>query len=289
MESGKTRGAFLKTTGVDLQKDRGVRKLASLKSERYQRKELQMRIALSTDGGYISAHFGRCPAYTIVDIEEGRIINREEISNPGHQPGFLPQFLSQRGVDCIIAGGMGPRAQALFSQQNIETIIGVQGSIDEVIDKFISRELESGEDLCDHRHGTDHQNELHAHNPHHGQTDFYKQMSSPAAKGKICFSSLGKALSAELDPRFGRARYFLVLDPETLRLEVLENPNREAVQGAGIQTAQMILNRDIGTVVTGRCGPNARKILDSAGITVIEGFSGNIQDIFEKLKNEVKK
>jgi predicted Fe-Mo cluster-binding NifX family protein len=68
-----------------------------------------MRIAISTDQGYVSAHFGRCPSYTIIDIKEGQILNREEIPNPGHQPGFLPQFLSERGVNCIIAGGMGPR------------------------------------------------------------------------------------------------------------------------------------------------------------------------------------
>jgi predicted Fe-Mo cluster-binding NifX family protein len=247
-----------------------------------------MRVAISTDQGYVSAHFGRCPSYTIVDIKEGQILNREEIPNPGHQPGFLPQFLSQRGVNCIIAGGMGPRAQALFSQKNIETIIGVQGSIDEAINKLINQELESGEDLCDHRHGVGQQGDPHAHHPDQGQTDFHEHVSSPVIKGKFCFSSTGKALNAELDPKFGRAQYFLILDPETSRLEVLENPNREAVQGAGIQTAQMILNQNVGTVVTGHCGPNARRVLDSAGITVIEGVSGKIEDILEKLRAEVK-
>jgi predicted Fe-Mo cluster-binding NifX family protein len=142
-----------------------------------------MRIALSTDQGYVSAHFGRCPSYTIVDIKEGQILNREEIPNPGHQPGFLPQFLSQRGVNCIIAGGMGPRAQALFSQKNIETIIGVQGPIDEVINKFINQELESGDDLCDHVQGVGQQSEHPAHHFDHDQTDFDKHASLPATKG----------------------------------------------------------------------------------------------------------
>ncbi len=95
-------------------------------------------------------------------------------------------------------------------------------------------------------------------------------------------------MSAELDPKFGRARYFLILDPETLQLEVLENPNRESVQGAGIQTAQMIASKDVGAVVTGHCGPNARQVLDSSGIRVIEGVSGKIEDIFEKIKDEVE-
>ncbi len=247
-----------------------------------------MKIAISTEQGYVSAHFGRCPSYTIVDIKGGQILNLEEIPNPGHQPGFLPQFLSQRGVNCIIAGGMGPRAKALFTQNNIETIIGVQGPIDEVINKFINQELESSEDLCDHRHGISQQCEGHAHHLAHNQSDLHEHVYSPPIKGKICFSSMGKALNAELDPKFGRAQYFLILDPETSRLEVLENPNREAVQGAGIQTAQMILNQSIGTVVTGHCGPNARRVLDSAGITVIEGASGKIEDILENLRTGVK-
>ena len=82
-----------------------------------------MKVAISTDMDYVSAHFGRCASYTIVDIEEGKVINREEIPNPGHQPGFLPQYLSDRGVNVIIAGGMGPRAQDLFAQKNIETSV----------------------------------------------------------------------------------------------------------------------------------------------------------------------
>jgi len=89
-----------------------------------------MKIAISTDSGHVSAHFGRCPAYTLVDIEEGKIIRRTEIPNPGHQPGFLPDYLSRMGVTAIIAGGMGPRAQGLFAEKKIQTIIGVQGRVD---------------------------------------------------------------------------------------------------------------------------------------------------------------
>ena len=111
-----------------------------------------MKVAISTESGYVSPHFGRCPSYTIVEIKEGKILNREEIPNPGHQPGFLPQYLAERGVNCIIAGGMGPRAQGLFAEKNIEIIIGIQGSVDEVIKKFVNQELEAGEDLCGHQH-----------------------------------------------------------------------------------------------------------------------------------------
>jgi predicted Fe-Mo cluster-binding NifX family protein len=246
-----------------------------------------MKIAISTDQGQVSAHFGRCPSYTILEIKEGRIQKQEEVPNPGHQPGFLPQYLSEMGIDCIVAGGMGPRAQALFSQKNIVTIIGVQGSIDDVIKKIINQELESGEDLCDH-HGLSHQGAHPAHGSHlcHGENANQRGISPTELKGKICFTSSGKDLSAELDPKFGRTLYFLIFDTETSEIEVVENPNRDATQGAGIQTAQLILNKDVSMIVTGQVGPNARSILESANVNLIEGAAGKIEDILEQLKSE---
>lgn len=243
-----------------------------------------MKVAISSDQGRVSSHFGRCPSYTIVEIKQGRILKQEEIPNPGHQPGFLPQYLSDMGVNCIIAGGMGPRAQALFGQKNIETIIGIQGPVDEVIVKFINQDLETGEDLCDHRHGLG----GHADHPFHGAHHCKGEETIRGTKGRICFTSQGKDLGAELDPKFGRAQYFLVVDPETSQVEVVENPNREAIQGAGILTAQLISSKDVGAVVTGHCGPNALRVLESSGIRVVKGVSGKIKDILEKLKAEGK-
>ena len=237
-----------------------------------------MKIAISTDQGYVSAHFGRCLSYTIVEIKEGKVLSKEEIPNPGHQPGFLPQYLSEKGVNCIIAGGMGPRAQGLFDEKNIEAIIGVQGAIDKVIEKFINQELEVGDDLCGHSHGP----EEHSPDDHHGEG-----VQQPAGT-KICITSKGKDLGAEVDPSFGRAKYFLIVDPETMNFEVVNNPNIEAVQGAGIQSAQLISNKNIGTVLTGSCGPNAQRILQSSGIRVITGTNGKVKDVLAKYKPEVR-
>lgn len=107
-----------------------------------------MKIAISTDNNYVSAHFGRCPHFTIVEIEGEKILSKETVDNPGHQPAFLPQFLSDLGVNCIIAGGMGLRATALFAEKGIQTIVGVSCPIDEVIDKLVKGTLEGGESLC---------------------------------------------------------------------------------------------------------------------------------------------
>ncbi|MGB2981436.1 MAG: NifB/NifX family molybdenum-iron cluster-binding protein [Candidatus Zixiibacteriota bacterium] len=107
-----------------------------------------MKVAISTDGEYVSAHFGRCPSFTIVEIEGEKVLNKQEVENPGHQPAFLPQYLSEKGVSCIIAGGMGRRAEALFAEKNIQILVGVAGLVDEVIEKLISGKLEGGESLC---------------------------------------------------------------------------------------------------------------------------------------------
>lgn len=107
-----------------------------------------MKIAISTDENYVSAHFGRCPTFTFLVIEDGKLKMRETINNPGHQPGYIPQFLHEKGVECIVAGGMGMRATGFFNDFGIKTIVGVIGSLDDVIDKIIKGTLKGGESLC---------------------------------------------------------------------------------------------------------------------------------------------
>lgn len=107
-----------------------------------------MKIAISTEGRYVSAHFGRCPQFTIIEAGDGELISKQVIDNPGHHPGYLPQYLHERGVECIIAGGMGMRATQLFDQVGIKTIVGVTGGIDDTIDQLLKGTLKGGESLC---------------------------------------------------------------------------------------------------------------------------------------------
>jgi predicted Fe-Mo cluster-binding NifX family protein len=245
-------------------------------NEKKKKTEVQMRIAISTESGYVSAHFGRCPSYTLVDIEDGKVIKLEEIANPGHSPGFLPNYLSEKGVDTIIAGGMGPRAQGLFAEKKIHAIIGVQGRIDEVIDKFLHQELKAGKDLCDH---DQRQSESC------GQGEIHREAETGVpAQGIICVTSRGQDLEAEIDPKFGRAMYFLFVNPETLEYEAIKNPYAESAHGAGIQAAQLIVNRKISMILTGQVGPNAQRILDAAGIRIIAAENGSARKALASLK-----
>ena len=107
-----------------------------------------MRVAISTDGDFVSAHFGRCPHFTLVDIDSGKVIKKEVVANPGHAPGAIPQFLHGNSVEVIIAGGMGMRASGFFDELRIKAIVGINGKIDEVIEQLIQGTLKGGESLC---------------------------------------------------------------------------------------------------------------------------------------------
>ena len=107
-----------------------------------------MKIAISTEGDFVSAHFGRCPSFTIVEIDGNKLVNMNVIDNPGHHPGFLPEFLHSKGVEYIVAGGMGMRAVELFAETGIKTILGVSGEVEEVVDQLLKGTLKGGESLC---------------------------------------------------------------------------------------------------------------------------------------------
>lgn len=107
-----------------------------------------MKIAISTDNGHVSAHFGRAPEFTFVTIEDNEVVDKEVLSNPGHSVGSIPKFVNEQGASVMIAGGMGRRAVGFFDKFGIDTVVGVQGPIDEVIDKVLNGTLEGGESLC---------------------------------------------------------------------------------------------------------------------------------------------
>jgi predicted Fe-Mo cluster-binding NifX family protein len=101
---------------------------------------------------------------------------------------------------------------------------------------------------------------------------------------KICVTSQGDNLDSQLDPRFGRCKYFLFVDEDTLDFEAIENPNIDATGGAGIQSGQLVASKGVDTVLTGNVGPNAFETLKGAGVNVVTGLSGRIKDAIEKYK-----
>ncbi len=102
---------------------------------------------------------------------------------------------------------------------------------------------------------------------------------------KIAVTAKGIHLTDEVDPRFGRARYILMVDSETLDVEVMDNnANVNAFKGAGIQAATMIADKGAEVLLTGYCGPNAFRTLEAAGIKVVGDVEGIVGDAVEMFK-----
>ena len=92
---------------------------------------------------------------------------------------------------------------------------------------------------------------------------------------RIAISAKGKTLDSEVDFRFGRAPFFLLVDPYTLALEAIDNKGQNSPSGAGIAAARLLVDKRVETVITGECGPNAFNVLSAAGIEVVSGAGGS--------------
>ena len=101
----------------------------------------------------------------------------------------------------------------------------------------------------------------------------------------ITVSATAPNLEAEVDPRFGRCKYFITVDSETMQFEAVENSSAMSSGGAGIAAAQSITDKGIEVVLTGNCGPKAHQVLSTAGIKVITGVSGTVQNAIEGYKS----
>jgi predicted Fe-Mo cluster-binding NifX family protein len=102
---------------------------------------------------------------------------------------------------------------------------------------------------------------------------------------KLAITSRGTDPDGEVDPRFGRARYFIFYDTETEEFEVLDNADQAgADQGAGVQAAQNVASGQAKALLTGHCGPKAFEVLSAAGIKVYSGIEGTVRDAVEAWK-----
>jgi len=102
---------------------------------------------------------------------------------------------------------------------------------------------------------------------------------------RIAITATGPTLDAEVDPRFGRCQYFIIVDPETLEFEALENSSAIAAGGAGISAGQTIAGKGVEAVLTGNFGPNAYQVLSAAGLQLISGVSGKVRDAVQAYKS----
>ena len=117
-----------------------------------------MKVALATDDdrgleAVLSHHFGRCPYYVLVDIQDNKIKEVSSVKNPAYdshgQPGEVPSFINSLGAHVIISGGMGPKAIGFFAEFGIEAITGVSGMVKSVIEAYIGGQIDGARPCSD--------------------------------------------------------------------------------------------------------------------------------------------
>lgn len=112
-----------------------------------------MKLAIPTSDGKLCMHFGHCEVFTIFHIDEKtkKIESKENKTPPPHEPGVLPKWLGDLGVNVIIAGGMGMRAQQLFVGNDVKVVTGAPSESPEtIVEAYLKGTLVTGANVCDH-------------------------------------------------------------------------------------------------------------------------------------------
>ncbi|MDY6822908.1 MAG: NifB/NifX family molybdenum-iron cluster-binding protein [Thermodesulfobacteriota bacterium] len=113
-----------------------------------------MKIAIPMAAGKLTAHFGHCQEFAIIDVEDNAIKTKEVLIPPPHEPGVLPKWLHDMNVNVVIAGGMGHKAISLFNQAGVEVITGAPVEDPEVLVKaYLEQNLTTGDNACAGGHG----------------------------------------------------------------------------------------------------------------------------------------
>ncbi|WP_244833907.1 NifB/NifX family molybdenum-iron cluster-binding protein [Clostridium sp. BJN0001] len=112
-----------------------------------------IKIAVASENERVTGHFGHCINFNIFETENGQITKCDSIPNPGHRPGFLPNFLNDMGVNVIISGGMGEGAVDIFNEKGIEVILGASGNAKDAVNEYLKGALKSTGSIChEHQH-----------------------------------------------------------------------------------------------------------------------------------------
>ena len=110
-----------------------------------------MKFAIPLAEGKLTAHFGHCQEFALVEVEDNQIKSKETLVPPPHEPGVLPKWLHDLGTNVIIAGGMGARALDLFAQNDIKVIVGASAMApEELVKQYLDNTLQTGGNVCDH-------------------------------------------------------------------------------------------------------------------------------------------
>ena len=240
-----------------------------------------MKVALAIWNGRVSPVFDVAKQVLLLDVKEGRVVARHEEALPGTEPQTQADRLAALNAQTLICGAISKAMASLLAVMNIRIIPFTAGDVDVVLAAWLAGNLPdpalSMPGCCGRRRRN-----------RGGRRCLEKAF--PPKKGregimKIIVTGSGDKLTDAVDPRFGRASQFLLVDMETGAMTAHDNAqNLNAAQGAGIQAAETVARLGAGAVITGNVGPKAFRVLSAAGIKVFLVKDGTIADAISGYK-----
>jgi predicted Fe-Mo cluster-binding NifX family protein len=200
-----------------------------------------VRIALTIHGGRIAPVFDAAQRLLIVDLDETPA-RRREVDLAGASPLERVRLVRETGADELVCGAITRTLRHLLEARGVR------------VRPWVALDVESALRMVAER----------------------KRRTM-----KIVVSALDRGPDARIDPRFGRAPWYVIHDTEDGSYESVPNPNVDAPSGAGIQAAQLVLDSGARVLITGRCGPNAYGTLRAGGVIVHSGFEGTVREAVE--------
>ncbi len=238
-----------------------------------------MRIAIPVWGNRISPVLDVAREISLFDLERGQVQNEISITLDNESLPDRTIKLSENGVDQVLCGAVSEVFYQILTNQDIKVLPWLTGKTDDVLQAFISGQInKSCFQMPGCRGQTQRKRQRRGRKSRQLRTNEDKKM-------KVVITANGTTLDAEIDPRFGRARYFLLIDPETKEIVVHDNQqNQQAAGGAGIQAAEIIANAGAEVLLTGHCGPKAFRALEAAGIKIIIDAEGTVNEVINKFR-----
>lgn len=244
-------------------------------------KRNSMKVALTVWNDRVSPVFDVARQVLLLDVKEGRVVARYEESLPGTDPQAQAERLGALNAQTLICGAISKAMAGLLAARNITVVPFTAGGVEKVLAAWLAGNLPdpalSMPGCCGNRR-------------RNWGGRRCRDKAFPSKEGregimKIIVTGSGDKLTDAVDPRFGRASQFLLVDMETGNMTAHDNAqNLNAAQGAGIQAAETVARLGAGAVVTGNVGPKAFRVLSAAGIKVFLVKDGTIADAIARYK-----
>jgi len=216
----------------------------------------------------------------LVEMEDSAEVARHEETIDETDLVSRANYVAELGIDVLICGAISRPMRLILETKEIEVIGHICGNTEEIIRGYLRGCLSDERYLMP-------------------GCRIGRQGFQPATNGngieqemedrhmRVAITSQGPDFASQVDPRFGRARYLIVIDAETEEFQSLDNSgNLNATQGAGIQTVKAVVKEGVDVVMTGHVGPKAKDALETAGVKVLIGISGTVADALKELNSD---